>query len=368
VWADRWDRRRTLIITQALLMLQALLLAALALTGEIEVWQICILGAFAGCVEALDNTTRSAFLAEIVEKKADLGSAISLNSMIQTGARMLGPPLAGILIAWLGKEQEVIQGTGVCFVLNGVSYLGVCAALWAMHLTPAAPVAAHPSVGRELIEGVSYSFREPLIRDLLLLQALVSLLGSPYTLMPVVARDLLHGGPGTLGLLMGFAALGALGGAVFLAVQQGIRGTLRRIAVAGLVLGMALIGFSFSRELWLSLGLRTAIGVTMMLTMTSGYTLVQTMVADDKRGRVMSLCLLAILGFSSLGNLLLGCLADWLGVATALLVSGVCCLIGFVWFAMRVPQLHPLIEARSAAVEAEAADTLAPHTVDAHHP
>jgi MFS family permease len=354
VWADRWDRRRTLLVTQGLLTLQALVLGVLTLTGEIAVWQIIVLGAFAGCIEAVASATLTAFVAEMVEAKADLGSAIGLNSMIQTGARMLGPPLAGGLIALLATGDGVARGTGVCFVVNGVSYLAVCAALWAMRVAPAVPRAGHRSMWRQLQEGVAYAFRQPSIRDLLLVQALVGLLGAPYTLMPVVARELLDGGPATLGLLMGFGALGALLGGVFLAVQPGVQGALGRIAVAGLVLGSALIGFSFSRELWLSLGLRIVIGVTMMLATASGFTLVQTVVADDKRGRVMSLCLVAVLGFSALGNLLAGSLADWIGVAATFLASGAGCLIGFLWFAARVPALQPFVEVRSSEMEATA--------------
>lgn len=349
VWADRWDRRRTLLITQVMLMLQALLLAVLALTEVIAVWQILVLSALDGVVNAVDGAIRSAFLPEIVENKEDLGSAIALSSLVQNGTRMLGPPLAGVLIALMAKQSNVEQGSGICFLLNGLSFLAVCAALAAMH-THAFPTASVPiSMLRDLKEGIAYAFREPPIRDLLLIQALVGLVGVPYTLLPVVAREILHGGPDTLGLLMGFTAVGSLSGSIFLASRREQRGSIRRIAASGLVLSVALIGFAFARELWISLGFRIVIGLTMMLIMTGGFTLLQIIVAVDKRGRVISLYLVAALGMNALGNLLLASLAGWLGVPAAFVMSGACCLVGFLWFAARIPVLRPMIEESGAA-------------------
>jgi MFS family permease len=205
---------------------------------------------------------------------------------------------------------------------------------------------------QELRDGMAYAFRAPLIRDLILLQALVSLVTVQYTILPVAARELLHGGSNALGLLMGCAGVGALLGAIFLASRQGVGGALVRIGLVGFVFSLALIGFGLSGALWLSLGLQLVIGFSGMMIPTSGFTLLQMVVADDKRGRVISLYLVAVLGTMPLGNLLLGGLADSLGVGPTFVLSGVGSLAGFVWFATRLRALQPLLE---SAIEEKAA-------------
>ena len=333
VLADRSNKRRVLVITQTLAMLQAFGLSALVLTRSITVWQIVPLSVFLGCVNAFDITTRQAFVVEMLEKKEDLGNAIALNSSLVNGARLIGPAIAGVLIAAVGE--------GVCFLLNGISYIAAIAALIAMKIErPAAPMAARNGFMRDLYEGFSYAFGFSPIRSILLLLALVSFMGTPYqVLMPIFAGGILKGGPHTLGFLMGASGLGALAGAVFLASRKSSPRLGMITPLAGALFGLGLMVFSRSRLLWLSLPLMSVTGFGMMVQMASSNMVLQSIVDDGKRGRVMSLFAMAFLGMAPFGSLVAGGLASRLGAPYTLFLCGAGCVAGSLLFSSRLPSL-----------------------------
>jgi MFS family permease len=330
VLTDRWNCQRTLLITQTLAMGQALLLAVLALADMITLWQIILLNTLLGFVNAFDLTTRQAFLAEMVAPKEDLANAIALNSSLVHSARMLGPLLAGILIATTSE--------GVCFLVNGVSYLPVLGALAAMSLPRRPKEPPECGLWDGLREGWKYTFGFPPIRSVLLLLALVSLLGLPYTLLlPVFAIEVLHGGPDMLGYLMTASGVGSLVGAVYLASRQGVSGSGRRIAFAAGVFGLGLILFAFSQVAWLALPILFVMGFAVMVQIAASNTILQTLVKGDKRGRVMSFYTVAFLGMAPLGSLLTGSLASAIGTPGTFVLGGICCLVGTALFARQLP-------------------------------
>ena len=287
VYADRWNRHRMLVVTQTLSMIQALTLAFLALTGTIHVWQIIALSIAIGVVNAFDMPTRQSFIVEIVDKAEDLGNAIALNSFMFNGARLIGPAIAGILIALLGE--------GICFLINGLSFVGIIMALLAIKV-PKRKKAAHTSrLWHDLKEGYSYAFGFAPIRYILLQLGLMSFMGMSYAvLMPIFAKDILHGGPHTLGFLMAASGIGALTGSVYLASRQTILGLGRLIAYASVIFGMGIIAFSFSKILIVSLSMMFLTGFGMIVQIASGNTILQSIVEEDKRGRVMSIYTTAI--------------------------------------------------------------------------
>jgi MFS family permease len=297
VLADRMNRRKVLIVTQTLAMTQAFVLTVLVLTGTTAVWHIVCLSVFLGVVDAFDMPIRQSFMVEMVQTK-DLASAIALNSSIVNCAQLLGPSIAGIMIASMGE--------GVCFLLNGVSYLFVIGSLIAMKITRKEMEKSNIHVLQEVKEGFFYAFGFAPIKLILLLLALTSLVGIPYrVMMPVFARDILQGGPHTLGFLMAGAGVGALAGSVYLASRKGVPGLEKWIALAACLFGIGLVGFSHSHVFWFSLILVLLTGFGMMVQMASSNTILQIVVEEDKRGRVMSLYSLAIRGMAPFGSLLL---------------------------------------------------------------
>jgi len=341
VFADRWDRRRTLILTQTLLTIQALTLAFLVLTGVVQVWHLILLSLFFGIVFALDIPTRQSFFLEMIGEKEDLGNAIALNSSMVTGAHLLGPTIAGILIG--------VAGEGICFLLNGLSYFPIIAALIAMRIPPGGRKATDSKVWDRLKEGFTYVFGFAPIRSILLLMALVSLMGMPHAvLMPVFAKNILQGGPHALGFLMGASGLGSLVGAFYLASRKTIVGLGKRIALAVTLFGLGLVVFSLSRVLWLSIGFILVVGFGQMVQMASSNTILQTLVDDDKRGRVMSLYAMSFMGMMPFGSLLAGFLASHMGAPATVTIGGIACLLGAVVFAQRLPAMrkivHPIYE------------------------
>lgn len=334
VWADRWNRHRMVVATQALSMLQALLLALLVLGGAVRIWHVLALSLFAGLVNAVDVPARQSLLVQLVGGRDDLPNAIALNSSTFNAARLVGPTVAGVLIARLGE--------GLVFLVNGLSYVAVIVALFAMRLPPpVGPPAARGSVWPTLKEGLRYVTGFAPIRSILLLVALVSLAGVPYTvLMPVFAGDVLRGDAHTFGFLMGAVGVGALAGALLLAARRSVRGLGRLVAVATAVFGAALLGFSWSRHLATSLPLLFGCGFGLMVQMAASNTILQTLVDDDKRGRVMSFYAMAFMGTLPLGSLLAGALATRMGVPATLRLGGVLCLIGAAAFARALPALR----------------------------
>ncbi|MDA8326274.1 MAG: MFS transporter [Nitrospiraceae bacterium] len=347
VLADRWNRRRLLVVTQSLAMLQAFCLSALILTKTITIWQLIMFSVILGCVNSFDIPTRQAFVVEMLEKKEDLGNAIALNSSLVNGARLIGPAIAGILIAAVGE--------GICFLLNGISYIAVIAALLMMGIRkPAAQAQAKKGFMHELREGFSYAFGFSPIRHILLLLALMSFMGMPYqVLMPIFAGGILKGGPHTLGFLMGASGLGALGGAVFLASRKSSPRLGMTTPLAAAVFGVGLMVFSQSRLLWLSLPVISVAGFGMMVQMASSNMILQSIVDDRRRGRVMSLFTMAFMGMVPFGSLLAGWLASRIGAPSTLFASGFCCVAGALLFSTRLPalkkELAPVYEQKGIA-------------------
>ena len=295
--SDRWQRRRVLVITQILAMFQALTLACLTLTGFIQIWQLMVLAVFLGTVNSFDMPTRQAFTLEMVGRKEDLANAIALNSSLFNASRLIGPTLAGILIALVGE--------GTCFLLNGISYSAVIVGCWPCASLPRRNGPSEKNILQGLRVGVRYAFGFLPIRNILLLLALVSLVGMPYTiLMPVFAKDILHGGPKTLGILMSGAGVGALAGAIYLAARKSVVGLSVRIPLAAACFGLGLIGLALSHQMIFSLPLMAVAGFGMMVNMASSNTILQTIAEEDKRGRLMSMYALAFAGMAPFGSLL----------------------------------------------------------------
>lgn len=329
VLADRWDKHRILIITQVLSMLQALLLAVLVLTNRVEVWHVLVLGSCLGVINAFDIPVRQSFVVEMIENKADLGNAIALNSTLVNGGRLLGPSIAGILIMLLGE--------GLCFLVNGLSYIAVIAALLAMTLTAKPSTQSHKNLWKELRDGYQYASGSQPIKAILLLLALVSFVGMPYVmLMPIFAKNILHGNASSMGFLMGANGIGALIGSIFLASRDGHTRLGRWIIAAAVLFGLGLIGFSLSTAYWLSLLLLVVVGFGMMIQMASSNTLLQFIVDDSKRGRVMSFYTMAFMGMAPFGALCGGSLANHLGAPTTVLIGGIGCLLAAAYIARYV--------------------------------
>jgi MFS family permease len=336
VFTDRWNLHRTIIATQTLSMLQAAVLAALTLTGTIAVWHILALSVCLGLVNAFDIPGRQAFLIQMVEHREDLTSAIGLNSSIFNAARLVGPAIAGFLVAAVGE--------GLCFLINALSYLAVLAALLAMRIGPRPPARPPRHMLFELREGFRYAFGFQPIRVILGLLAVVNLAAMPLTvLLPLFATAVLHGGPKTLGFLTAAMGLGALAGALVLAARKSVLGLGRQIAWASALCGLSLIAFSFSVRLWLSLLLLLGAGFAVMMEMAASNTILQTIVDDDKRGRVMSFCTMSFLGVAPLGSLLAGSLAVHIGAPRVVQLSGSLCIVGALVFASRLPALRRLV-------------------------
>ena len=335
ILVDRWDRRKLLVGTQTVSMLQSLLLAALTLSGRVTIEAIVLLSILQGLVNAFDMPGRQAFVIALIENKADLGNAIALNSSMVNVARLLGPSIAGAVIAATSE--------GWCFLIDGVSYLGVIAALLLMRV-PVRAASARPRALEQFMEGVRYAFGFSPIRSIMLLLALVSLVGVPYSvLMPIFATTVYHGGPHTLGLLMTASGAGALIGALCLARRRSVVGLGRFIVIASALFGAGLTAFSFSRVLWLALPCLVVAGFGFMGQMAASNTIIQTIVDDAKRGRVMSFYMMAFLGTAPFGSLMAGWLSSRIGAPHTLLVGGISCLAGAAWFACRLPALRTLV-------------------------
>jgi MFS family permease len=337
VLIDRWDKHRVLVVTQVLAMLQSAALAGLALTGVINIWHVLGLSLFQGFINAFDMPARQAFVVEMVDTREDLPNAIALNSSMFNAARLLGPSIGGVVIAAVGE--------GWCFFGDAVSYVAVIASLLLMRVQPRErPAAVREPVWQELRAGWAYVAGSPAIRSILLLLAAVSLVGMPYmVLMPVFASTILGGGPHTLGFLMAATGVGALGGAIFLANRRSVLGLGRIVPAMGALFGLGLIGFSLSRWLVLSLLILLATGLGFMVQNAASNTLLQTLVEDDKRGRVMSFYTMAFMGTAPFGSLLAGALASRIGAPHTLLLGGLGCIAAALWFASRLPALRETV-------------------------
>ena len=333
VLADRLKRDRIMIVTQALAALQAALLALLVFTDQIEVWHVLVLGGLLGVISAFDITARQAFIVDIIEERADLPNAIALNSFIFNGALLIGPAVAGILIA--------VVGEGPCFVLNSLSYLAVLGALFLIKIPPKTFSASPLDIKAAILEGAAYTFASVPIRSILALVASVSLVAASYTLlMPVFAEDILQGGPRLYGYLMSATGVGALGGAVFLASRRRLKGLAEMIVAAGGLYGVGFFALSMSRMPAIALIIALVLGFSLMMQMASSNTIVQSMVDDQKRGRVLSLFVMARRGVEALGSLLFGAIANWVGTPGTLMIGGAVCLVAVAAFAAKLSSIR----------------------------
>ncbi len=351
VWVDRLNRRQLLVWTQTLSMVQSFMLAGLTLTGVITIPWILGLSVMQGLINAFDMPGRQSFMVQMIEDREDLGNAIAINSSMVNMARLVGPSLAGILIAATNE--------GWCFFTDGVSYIAVIASLLMMRLHPVATRRRATSTFVELKEGWTYVSQFLPIRTILSLFAVVSLMGMPFVvLMPVFAAKVLHGGPHTLGFLMGAMGVGALVSALSLAARKSVRGLIRIIPIAAAVFGLGLIGFGLSHAYWLSMLMVFIAGMGMMQGMAASNTIIQTLVSEDKRGRVMSYYTMAFVGMAPFGSLLAGTMAHALPTTTALvhgvalvltgsqwtvIINGSFVVLGALWFFSRLPALRHVV-------------------------
>ncbi len=331
VMADRYSRHRIILLTQILSMVQALVLAVLTLTNQVSVSVVIALALLLGCVNAFDLPARQSLLSELVSKD-ELMNAIALNSSMINGSRIIGPAIAGLLIGFLGE--------GWCFFINSVSYISVIVCFLAMRRERRQREKPSGSAFAALKEGFDYVRQTPPIRTLLLLVALVSICGLSYVvLMPIFADQILRGGPKSLGVMLSISGSGSLAAALTLASRREVRGLGRVVAINVALFGLLLIAFSFSRNLLLSTILLAPIGYTVMMQLSGSNTLVQAMVDDKLRGRIMSLFSLSLMGMSPFGSLLAGAVAERIGAAMTLTIGGIICLLGAVVFGLRLPSL-----------------------------
>ncbi len=350
VWVDRLNRRQVLVWTQTLSIVQSLALAGLTFSGRITIHWILVLSVMQGLINAFDMPGRQSFMVQMVGDRADLGNAIAINSSMVNLARLIGPSLAGIIIAATNE--------GWCFLIDGISYFAVVASLLMMRLDVPAARRAATSMFNEMKEGWSYVSGFLPIRTILMLFAVVSLMGMPYVvLMPIFAAQVLHGGPHTLGFLMGAMGVGALVSALSLAARKNVRGLIRMIPIAAAVFGLGLIGFGLSRVFWLSMLMAFISGMGMMQGMAASNTIIQTLVSEDKRGRVMSYYTMAFMGMAPFGSLLAGSMARaiptmpiWIvtgmvltGAQWTVILNGAVVVLGAAWFFTRLPAVRRVV-------------------------
>jgi MFS family permease len=336
VLVDRMDRHRILVVTQILSMIQSFALAALVFTGQISVAWVLVLQVAQGIINAFDTPARQAFVVEMVEDRADLPNAIALNSTMVNASRILGPSIGGLVIAAVGE--------GWCFFADGVSYIAVIISLLVMDVVRRQIPSRNTSMMEELRTGFRYVWQFLPVRSALTLLAIVSTMGMPYTvLMPAIALNLLHGGPHTLGFLMTASGVGALLGALYLASRRSVLGLGRVMIYSTALFGAGLVAFSFARVLWLSLLILPLIGAGMMVTMAASNTIIQTIVEEKLRGRVMAFYAMAFLGTAPIGSLIAGVVADRIGPTQTITIGGALCLVASVWFSTRLPLIREIV-------------------------
>lgn len=334
--ADRYNRHRLLVITQVLAMIQSLALAILTLTGTINISLLLGLGFVQGLINVVDAPVRQTFVKDMIERPEDLMSAIALNSSMFTGARLIGPAIAGVIIARFGS--------GYCFLIDGFSYIAVIIGLLLMNLKPQASVLNTMNPLQRLQEGFQYAFHSLPIRSILMMMSLFSLMVvSSSTLMPIFATQILHGDAHTLGFLLAASGVGALSGGLYMNTRSTVLGLGKVVAYAPILCGVGLIGFALSSTIWLSIPAIVLVGLGSILHLSGGNTILQTIVEDDKRGRIMSLFTMSVLGIAPFGSLLAGSLANAIGAPSTLIVSGIICAVGGFLFVKQLPKLRLIV-------------------------
>jgi len=341
VVVDRFDRRKLLIWTQSLAMAQSLLLAWLTLSHRINIGEVLALSVAQGLVNAFDMPGRQSFMVKMVEDKADLANGIAINSAMVNASRLIGPALAGMLIAATSE--------GWCFLVDGISYIAVIASLVMMRIAADRIQRGSSSMVQQLREGWVYVAGFAPIRTILLLFALLSLMGWPFmVLMPIFAAQVLHGGPHTLGFLMGAVGVGSLGSALSMVVRRNVRGLTKMLPIGAAAFGVGLVCFGLSNTLWLSMAMMLVTGYGMMQGMVASNTILQTLVEEKMRGRVMSYYTMAFMGMAPFGSLLAGALAHAIGAPRTVILSGVACILGALWFWTRLKtirsQMRPIYQ------------------------
>ncbi len=336
VWVERLNRRKLPVWTQAAAAVQSLAMAALTPAHVITLWEIVALAVMQGLINAFDMPARQSFLVQMVEDRNDFSNAIAINSSMANSARLIGPAIAGVVIGAVGE--------GWCFLMDGVSYFAVIASLLLMRIRPMEIRRSASGMLEQVREGWDYirAFRP--IRTILALLALISLMGFPYAvLLPVFAGQVLHGGPHTLGWLTGASGIGALISGLSLTLRKSVVGLARMGQIAIAMLGCALILFGLSRTLWLSLVLMVFVGFGLMQGAAVSNTVIQSLVPEDKRARVMSYYTMAFFGAAPFGSLLAGTLANRIGAPHTVIVTGACCLAGSLWFAFELPKIGAIM-------------------------
>jgi MFS family permease len=333
LWSDRCNLHRTMFVIQVLEMLQAAVLAALALAGIIAPWHIVTLAMLLGVLVAIELPVRHSYLIELLGSKEDLPNAIAVTSLVANCGRLVGPTLAGLMIGWFSEA--------FCFLVNALTYVAVVVTFLMIRVVPSVRPASHAPMLQGLSEGIAYAWRSIPIRLLLMLLMLMSLLATPYmALMPVLVRDVFQGGADQMGFLVGASGLGAVAGTLYLASRASVRGLIRLLTWASFGAGAALAVLAWSKTSWIALPLLAIIGFGILITSVSINMILQTIVDDDKRGRVMSLYTAAFLGIAPFGSLIAGIAADAIGVAVTLSIGGVCCAAASLYLAHRSPQLR----------------------------
>ncbi|MCE1165370.1 MAG: MFS transporter [Bacteroidetes bacterium] len=333
VIVDRYNKYKLLFLTQILAMIQAVIITVLLFLNVIQIWHILVLGVFLGIVNTFDMPVRQSLVIKMIDKSEDLNNAIALNSAMVNIARLIGPTIAGILVAAVGEKY--------CFLINALSFIAILATLAMMRLPAETIVRKQKGHITELKEGFKYVWNFVPIRYILLLLSVVSLMGMPFqVLMPVFAKDIFHGDSRIFGFLMAAFGTGALSGAVYLASRTTVLGLGKKIAIAATVFGAGLVLFSLSKNVYISMFVLVFIGIGMMMQLTSSNTILQTLVDDDKRGRVMSFYGMAFFGMVPFGNLMAGSLSDLIGVTNTILVGGIGVLICAAIYSTKLPEIR----------------------------
>ena len=339
VWVDRWDRHKVLIWTQVLAMLQSLAMAALTLSGYINIPWVIGLTLFQGIVNAVEIPTRQSFVVRMIEDRTNLSNAIALNSSNFNAARLVGPAIAGAVVAAVGE--------GYCFLIDGLSYIAVIGGLLAMKLEKDVRPPSGRHVWHELGDGWKYVAGSAPIRAILTFLALIGVFAAPYyVLVPMIAGETLGGGAHTLGFLMAASGIGALISAVRLVLRTTVVGLGRLMTMAVAMFGIACVLLGISHWFWISMLLMTITGYGLMYQIVATNTIVQTVVDDDKRGRVMSFYTIALLGSAPIGSLLTGWLPSRIGVQPTFIVSGTACALAALWFWRQLPGLRKAVRPR----------------------